>query len=67
MHKNPIKAKFIISSPDIFIKPMARNITSIFGSPFREIQSYKDKLTLFTGINTFWVVQNNIPVIDTRN
>lgn len=67
MHKNPIKAKFIISSPDVFIKPMAGNITSIFRFPFREIQSYKDKLTLFTGINTFWVVQNNIPVIDTMN
>ena len=53
MHKNPIKAKFIISSLDAFIKPMPGNITSIFGFPFREIQSYKDKLTLFTGIHTF--------------
>ena len=30
MHKNPIKARFIIASPKCSIKPLARNITSIF-------------------------------------
>ena len=30
MHKNPIKARFIIASPKSSIKPLARTITSIF-------------------------------------
>ena len=60
MHKNPIKARFIISS----IKPLARTITSIFRLFFRQIQTYNDKCRFFTGVNTFWVVQNNKPKTD---
>ena len=30
MHKNPIKARFIIGSPKSSIKPLARPITSVF-------------------------------------
>ena len=30
MHKNPIKARFIIASPKFSIKPLARIITSFF-------------------------------------
>ena len=30
IHKNPIKARFIIVSPKSSIKPLARTITSIF-------------------------------------
>ena len=63
MHKNPIKAR----SPKSSIKPLARTITTIFGLLFSQIQTYNDKSKLFTGVNTFWVVQNNKPVIDTMN
>ena len=34
---------------------------------FRQIQTYNDKCRFFTGVNTFWVVQNNKPVIDAMN
>ena len=34
---------------------------------FRQIQTYNDKCRFFTGVNTFWVVQNNKPVIDGMN
>ena len=39
MHKNPIKARFIIASPKSSIKPLARTITSIFCLFFRQIQT----------------------------
>ena len=39
MHKNPIKARFIIASPKSSIKPLARTITSIFRLFFRQIQT----------------------------
>ena len=34
---------------------------------FRYIQTYNDKGRFFTGVNTFWVVQNNKSVIDAMN
>ena len=67
MHKNPIKARFIIAPPKSSIKPLARTITSVFRLFFRQIQTYNDKCRFFTGVNTFWVVQNNKPVIDAMN
>ena len=67
MHKNPIKARFIKTSPKSFIKPLARTITSIFRLFFRQIQTCNDKCRLFTGVNAFWVLQNNKAVIDTMN
>ena len=67
MHKNPIKARFIIASPKSSIKPLARTITSIFRLFFRQIQTCNDKCRFFTDVNTFWVVQNNKPVIDAMN
>ena len=67
MHKNPIKARFIIASPKSSIKPLARTITSVFRLFFRQIQTYNDKCRFFTGVNTFWVVQNNKPVTDAMN
>ena len=67
MHKNPIKGGFIIASPKSSIKPLARTITSVFRLFFRQIYTHNDKCWFFTGVNTFWVVQNNEPVIDTMN
>ena len=47
MHKNPIKARFIIASPKSSIKPLARTITSVFCLFFRQIQTYNDKYRFF--------------------
>ena len=43
MHKNPIKARFIIASSKSSIKPLARTKTSIFRLYFRQKQTYNDK------------------------
>ena len=67
MHKNPIKARFIIASPKSSIKPLARTITSVFRLFFRQIQTYNHKCRFLTGVNSFWVVQNNKSVIDAMN
>ena len=67
MHKNPIKARFIIASPKSSIKPLAKTLTSVFRLFFRQIQTYNDKCRFFTSVNTFWVVQTNKTVIDSMN
>ena len=67
MHKNPIKARFIIAFSKSFIKPLARIIRLIFRLFFRQIQTHNNKCRFFTGVNTFWVVQNNKSVTDVMN
>ena len=67
MHKNSIKARFIIASPKSSIKPLERTITSVFRLFFRQIQTHNDQCRFFTGVNTIWVVQNKKPVIDAMN
>ena len=42
-------------------------MTSLFCLFFRQIQKYNNKCRFFTGVNAFWVVQNNKPVIDEIN
>ena len=67
MHKSPIKARFIIASPKSSIKPLSRAITSAFCIFHRQIESYDDKCRFLSGVNTFWVVQNNKPITDAIN
>ena len=67
MHKNPIKARFIIASPKPSIKSLARTITIIFRLFSGQMQTYNDNCRFHTGLNTLWVVQNNKPVIDAVN
>ena len=57
MHKNSIKARFIIASPKSSIKPLARTIRSVFHLVFGQIQTYNDQRSFFTGVNCFWVVR----------
>ena len=64
MHKSPIKARFIIASPKSSIKPLSKAVTSAFRLFYKQIENYHDKTRFFTGVNNFWVVQNNKPVID---
>ena len=51
MHKNLIKARFIIASPKFSVKHLARTITSIFRLFFRQIHTYNDKFRFFTGVS----------------
>ena len=67
MNKNSIKTRFILASPKSSIKPLARTITSNFNLFFRPIETYNDKPRFFRGAITFWLVQNNKPVIDAMN
>ena len=67
LHKNPTKARFIIASQKCSIKKLSKDITSIFKLAYTQIERYNQKASTFSGINTFWVIQNNIPVLNTLN
>ena len=67
MHKSPIGARFIIASKQCVVKPLSKNITAAFKLLYKSVEKYHSKCKFYSGINSFWVIQNNKPVIDTLN
>ena len=65
LHKTPIKARFIIASQKCTVKKLSKDITSIFKLAYNQIDRYNQKACTFSGINTFWVIQNSMPVLST--
>lgn len=65
LHKSPVKFRFIIAAPECSIKPLARSITSIFKLFQQQIRKYNEISSFYSGIKTFWVIQDNKPVLDT--
>ena len=64
LHKNPPKPRFIVAAPNCTIKKLAQSLTSILKLFFHQIKRYNQVCRHFNGINSFWVVENNIPVLD---
>ena len=63
MQKNPISFHFIIESPVCSIKPLSKDITSIFKLFYEKVEKYHTKGKAWSGIKTFWTIQNSCPVI----
>ena len=64
LHKSPPKARFIIAAPNNALKPLSKALTAILKLFFHQIESYHKKCQYFSGINSFWVIESNKPVID---
>ena len=64
LHKSPFKARFIIAAPNNALKPLSKALTAILKLFFHQIESYHKKCQYFSGINSFWVIESNKPVID---
>ena len=62
MHKNPISFPFVIASPVCSIKPLSKDITWIFKLFYEKVERYT-KGKVWSGIKTFWTIQNGYPVI----
>ena len=63
MHKSPISFRFIIASNKCVTKQLSQYVTSAFKLFFEQIKTYHDKIYFFSGIKSFWIIQNNQPVI----
>ena len=63
MHKSPIGSRFIIASKECTTKKLSKNVTAAFKLVYKSIESYHKKIEFFSGIHSFWVIQNNLPVI----
>lgn len=64
LHKNPVKFRFIIASKYCTVKHLSKNISSIFSLFSKQIEMYNKKAHYYSGIKSYWIVQNRDPVID---
>jgi len=64
LHKNPVKFRFIIASKQCTVKKLSKNISSIFKLFSDQIDSYNKKTHYFSGIKSYWVIQNRDPVLE---
>ena len=68
LHKHPSKVRFITVAPQCSVKPLSKVVTSVLKPMFKQIETYNSKMYYFSGVKSFWPVQNNQPVIDaTKN
>ena len=64
MHKPPVGSRFTIASKQSIIQPLSKNITAAFKLLYKSLKKY-NKITFYSKVNSFWMIQNNKPVIDT--
>ena len=56
MHKNPVSFRFIIASTVSTIKPLSKDITSIFKLFYEKVEKYHTKGKVWPGIETFLTI-----------
>ena len=64
MHKTPVKFRFIIGSKFCILKPAAKKLVKILQLILRIHKNYCEKAKYFTGIQKYWIIDNNKPVLD---
>ena len=52
-----------VASCKCTVKKLSKDITSIFKLAYNQIDRYNQKASIFSGIKTFWVIQNSQPVL----
>ena len=67
MHKNPIGARFIIASKFSSLKPLAKDLSNIYSLFFKQVKRYHHKTKYYSGMNRFWVVENNSEIVNVFN
>ena len=65
LHKNPVKFRFIIASKQCTVKPLSKDISSIFSLFNKQIERYNKKAHYYSGIKSYWIIQNRDPVQET--
>ena len=63
MHKKPVGARFIIASKECVTKELSKDIASLFKLFMLQVKNYHKKSQYFSGIKSFWVIENNLNVI----
>ena len=64
LYKYPSKARLIIAALQCSVKLLSKAVTSVLKRMHKQIETYNSKMHYFSGVKSFWPVQNNQPVID---
>ena len=64
MHKNPIKFRYIIGAKDCILKQIAKRMVRILQLVLKTLKNYCAKVKYYTGIERYWVINNNQEVLD---
>ena len=56
-----------IAAPKCSVKPLSKAVAAIFKQIFYQVEQYNKKSFFYSGVKTFWVIQNNKPVMDSIN
>ena len=67
MHKTPIGSRFIIASKSCTVKELSKKVTAAFKLVYKAVECYHNKSRYYSGVNSFWVIQNNSSVIENIN
>ena len=67
MHKNPFKSRLINTVPRWSVKPCSKAVTAESMLIYNQIEHCKCKTQYYSGIKSFWPVQNNETVVDEIN
>ena len=66
-HKNPIKFRYIVASKSCSSKPLSNAICKSLAKVRGERKRYCSKLEKYDGINRYWVIESNQPILDCIN
>ena len=66
-HKTPVKFRYIVSSSKCQIKPLAKTITKGLKLCQKQHEIWCNVLKGYTGINHFFIIDKNQPIIDRLN
>ena len=67
LHKTPVKFRFIIASKCCSTQILTKNVSSVFSLFQKQVETYHQKAHFYSGIKTYWIVQNREPVIRAVN
>ena len=64
LHKNPVGFRFIIASKRCTTKCLSKNVSSAFSLFQGQIDRYHKMAHFYSGIKTYWIVQNRNPILE---
>ena len=67
LHKIPSKSRFIVAATNCSVKPLSKAVTAALKLLYKQIESYHQKSFYFSGVKSFWPIQDNSSVIKNIN
>jgi hypothetical protein len=64
LHKTPIGSRFIVAAAKCSLKPLDKAVTSVLRQFYKQIENYNKIGHFFSGVKTFWVIQDNQPTVN---